>query len=446
MIRREILLSGLAAAIFAAGATPAAARITMLDDQPAALRDMVGAGGLDQSDNIAQLETDPPVLPTGQQVARITSDAIVGLDVRGMASVLRQAVEESGSHRVFIDDVGVSFRGASGDRLAAALGLLGSRTAPGGATTVARRVNLYMSPDLSSTLTETSARGIRLAMQRAGGVWLKTSGPATVWSFNQWLTWPAATVRLLSSAKGGLALRAHLVLSAGDQVAIWALARHGSACDVLGNGPAAYRVGASARAFAIEHKRTFTAPEAKKQPPAGCTPAPVLPTDGAAALVTSWGRETTGLPIPPGGLVTPPLVAGEPAQVTLQLGADPLGLAAGLGVTPEAAWKALAVVVQVRGPGVALDAPIAGDGSAALAFTPTAPGPVSMRIVVQGSGVSTALGAPSDLVQPLASTPFGAPLLSRVVTDPDHWTLTIPLVPTDGSVGDPVLVIVPPFG
>ena len=178
----------------------------------------------------------------------------------------------------------------------------------------------------------------------------------------------------------------------------------------------------------------------------GCTVAPRLPKPGASALVTSWSRETTGLQIPPGGLVTPPLVAGEPAQVTLQLGADPLGLAAGLGVTPEAAWKAFGVVVQVRGPGVALDVPIGGDGSAALEFTPTSPGPVSMRIVVKGSGVSTALGAPADLVQPLASTSFGGPLLGRVVADPDRWSLTIPLVPTGGSVGAPVLVIVPPFG
>jgi hypothetical protein len=69
-----------------------------------------------------------------------------------------------------------------------------------------------------------------------------------------------------------------------------------------------------------------------------------------------------------------------------------------------------------------------------------------MRIVVKGAGVSTALGAPADLVQPLASTVFSAPLLARVVADPDRWSLTIPLVPTGGSVGDPVLVIVPPFG
>jgi hypothetical protein len=139
-------------------------------------------------------------------------------------------------------------------------------------------------------------------------------------------------------------------------------------------------------------------------------------------------------------------VAGEPAQVTLQLGADPLGLAAGFGLTPEAAWEALGEVVQVRGPGVAIDVPVGGDGSAALSFTPTAPGPVTMRIVFGAPGVTAALGAPGDLVAPLGATPGGAPLLARVVADPDGWSLGIPLAPTDGAVGDPVLVIVPPLG
>jgi hypothetical protein len=132
--------------------------------------------------------------------------------------------------------------------------------------------------------------------------------------------------------------------------------------------------------------------------------------------------------------------------VTLQLGDDPLGLAAGLGLEPEAAWEALAVVVQVRGPGVALDVPIGGDGSAPLTFTPAAPGPVTMRIAFGSPGVQAALGGPADMVASLAATAGGAPFLSRVVAEPDAWSLTIPLAPTGGAVGEPVLVIVPPFG
>jgi hypothetical protein len=66
--------------------------------------------------------------------------------------------------------------------------------------------------------------------------------------------------------------------------------------------------------------------------------------------------------------------------------------------------------------------------------------------VVGAGGVGTALGGPADMVASLAASPGGAALLSRVVADPDAWSLSIPLAPTGGAVGDPVLVIVPPFG
>ena len=84
--------------------------------------------------------------------------------------------------------------------------------------------------------------------------------------------------------------------------------------------------------------------------------------------------------------------------------------------------------------------------SAVASAVPSAPGPVTMRIVFGAPGVAAALGGPADMVGSLAATAGGAPLLSRVVADPDAWSLTIPLAPTGGAVGDPVLVIVPPFG
>ena len=113
----------------------------------------------------------------------------------------------------------------------------------------------------------------------------------------------------------------------------------------------------------------------------------------------------------------------------------------------EALWNALDVVVQVRGPGVALDATIGGDGSAALEFTPTAPGPVTMRIVVPGAGVSTALGGPSDLVEPLAATAGSAALLdARRRVAGRLGARTSRSSPRAARAGDPVLVIVPPFG
>jgi len=131
--------------------------------------------------------------------------------------------------------------------------------------------------------------------------------------------------------------------------------------------------------------------------------------------------------------------------VTLQLGADPLGLAAALGVPEEALWIALEGVVQVRGAGVTLDARVGGDGAAPLEFTPTVPGPVTMRLVLRGSGVSTVLGGEADLVAPLAAAGGASALIARIVASPDGWTLDIPLTPPGGAPGDPVLEIVPPL-
>lgn len=436
-----LIALGAAAAACLAGMTPAAsARSSLLDEAPADIR-LALDSGLRPSDSLYQPPTAPLVLPPSRVVAIVPASSIIGLTPARIATVLRQALDGAGARIAVVDEVGASFAGAPGDALASAMASLSRQTAKWTTGPLSRRVHFYVEPNAGTLLAASSMNGARSALGRGGAVWLKDSG----WSALEWLTWPAETVRQLAS-RGLSASRVHVSMTPGGQDAAWAAATTGSACAVLASGPGTYRLGPEVAAFAAHYRSAFPQPASRKDPPSSCTAAPVLPRDGASALVASAARETTGLPIPPGGLVTPPLVAGEPAQVTLQLGADPLGLAAGLGVTPEAAWEALAVVVQVRGAGVALDAPIAGDGSAALAFTPTEPGPVSMRIVVQGSGVSTALGAPSDLVQPLASTAFSAPLLARVVTDPDGWTLTIPLVPTGGSVGDPVLVIVPPFG
>ena len=422
-------------------AAPAAARTTLLDDDAPVLRRALAAGLQVSGDDLFQIRVGQAVFGPGREVESVPASSLLGRSPSGMAAALRKAVADASGHSAIIDEIGAAFRGADGDALAAAITSLAGEPSPyPGGGTIAGRVQIYLASDGGPLLSDPATLRLRTALGRSGGLWMKTRG----WTSAEWLTWPAEAQRQASALKG--ARRVHVAMVAGDQAAQWTRAKNGSACAVLGNGPGAYRVRDSIEAFTAQYRSAFRQPASAKAGVTGCTAAPLLPRPGASALVASWGRETTGLPIPPGGLVTPPLVAGEPAQVTLQLGADPLGLAAGLGVTPEEAWRAFGVVVQVRGPGVALDAPIGGDGSAPLQFTPTAPGPVSMRIVVKGAGVSTALGAPADLVQPLASTVFSAPLLARVVADPDRWSLTIPLVPTGGSVGDPVLVIVPPFG
>jgi hypothetical protein len=419
-------------------AAPAAARSTLLDDDAPAVRRALAAGLRTSSDNLWGTAGAAEVLGPTREVAAVRGSELDGRTPTAMATVLRAAIARAGGHYAIVDDVGDTLAGADGTALAAALASLEKETGGYGAgLTLARRVHLVAAPEAGRILTDPAQAGLRTSIGRSGGLWLKPTG----WTAQDWLTWPAEASRQ-AAARGLAASRVHVMMTPGDQRALFASARTGSACATFRNGPGAYRLGPGMDAFAQEFRRAFPS----KSTFAGCTAAPVLTRAGAGALVASSAREVTGLEIPPGGLVTPPLVAGEPAQVTLQLGDDPLGLAAGFGLDPEAAWKAFGVVVQVRGPGVALDVPIAGDGSAPLEFTPTAPGPVTMRIVFGAPGVAAALGGPGDMVASLAATPGGAPLLTRVVADPDAWSLTIPLAPTGGAVGQPVLVIVPPFG
>ena len=158
------------------------------------------------------------------------------------------------------------------------------------------------------------------------------------------------------------------------------------------------------------------------------------------------GPSATGLAIPDGGLVTPPLVAGDPAQLTLQLDADPLGLAAALGVSPEAFWNAAQARVEARGPGVAVDAVVAGDGAARMEFTPAAPGPVTMRLIIDGAALGRALGGEPDIVTWLHAAGAGAAVVRRVVSDPSGWRLAVPLVRPGQGPGTPVLVVIAPPG
>ena len=416
MPRPSTRLVALGAAVVATAlaAGPAAARVTILDDDAPTIRRALAAG-MRTSDGLYQAPTKPAVLARSRQIGEIDGSRLLGRGSGGMAGLLRAVIDSSGAHQVIVDDVGPAFSGRQGDDLAAALASLERQTAPYAPGRLGRRVSLYVSADAGVVLTDPALGGLRTAMGRASGLWLKTSGAAGAWTPAQWLAWPSETARQLT-ARGVSPTRVHVMLSGGDQATLWQRARTGSACTTLGNGPGGYRLDGSVDAFVAQYRLSFPHPATDKSPAVGCVGAPAPSPAGAAGLVAAAGHEAAGLAIPPGGLVTPPLVAGEPAQVTLQLGADPLGLAAALGVSEEALWIALEGVVQVRGAGVALDAPIGGDGAAPLEFTPTVPGPVTMRLVLKGSGVSTVLGGPADLVAPLGA----APLRRRGRVGPDH--------------------------
>ena len=425
-----------------AAALPAAAtaRMTILDDDAATIRGLT-ANGPDGSpglrvaaDGLYQTPTVPGVLPATRRLARVSGAALTGRGAAGMADLLADRTTATRSRRVLVDDLDTGFRGREGDDLAAALAILSRRG-------LARGVHFSV-PDAASLLTDPAMGGARAATYRAGGVWMDTGR----WSSAGWLTWPSEMAYRLATS-GSARARAHVSIGTGDQAALWGRARAGSACPVLANGPGGARLGASASAFGVQYRWTFPLEQGSKAPAAGCTAVPTLTAAGAQALNAAALDEDTGLEIPAGGLVTPPLAVGVPAQVTLQLGPDPLGLAAALGVTSEQFWAAAGASVTARGAGVDLSDRVSGDGSVTLAFTPTVPGGIALRLFLPGLVIPRSLGGPTDVVGPLRAVRADAGLITRIVAGPDTWALDMPLMNPGQAPGSPVIeVIAPPAG
>lgn len=430
-----------------AGGDPAEARITVLDDDGATIARALalrpdGGPGLRLDDNLNVLTPGPTTVPRSRHAVRVTASELVGRGPAGMAALLREGVRTSGVHRVFVDDIGFAFGGQEGNHLAQALGQLAGERPPYAPRGVSRRVHLYVGTP-GPVLSDPAWEGVRSALRSSGGVWLKTFSGESQWGPAEWLAWPAATAAHLGSGASARA-RVHVVLTGdGRQAQTWALGRTGSACAALSNGPAGYRLANDVDPFVAEYRRTLAVSDSKL-PAIGCTSAPALTAAGAVGLERASAFETTGLEIPPGGLVTPPLPAGSPAQVTLQLGSDPTGLAASLGISSEQFWGSAQARVEITGPGVATIAAVAGDGSAGIEFTPTAPGPVTMDLVIDQGLLARAMGAEPEVVTSLQAAGVGDDLVRRVVADPSGWQLTIPLVPPGSGPGTAVLEIVPP--
>lgn len=435
------------------------ARLTLLDDDAATISRAIsarpgGGAGLRLDDGLTQLPSTPWVLPRSRRSARIvvgapsaaatpSGSSLLGLGATGMASLLRESVQAAGAHRVFVDDLGALFRGREGDDLAGALAILAKERTSYAPDGVSRRVHLYV-PDPGRLLSDPGWTGARLAAIRSGGVWLKTFSGESTWTAAQWLTWPSETAAQFIAA-GSRRSRVHVVFNgSAQQPAAWALARTGSACRILAHGPGGYHLGSDVDSFVTEYRRTLPFESGVKNPIVGCASAPALTVEAARGLDAAAELEASGLEIPSGGLVTPPLPAGQTAQLTVQLGADPIGLAAALGISSEEFWTAAEARLAVRGPGVALDVPVEGDGVARLDFTPPSPGPVTMRVVVDRELMPRALGAEPEIVMPLRSVGANPSLIQRVVANPSGWQLDIPLVQPGDPPGASVLEITPP--
>ena len=248
----------------------------------------------------------------------------------------------------------------------------------------------------------------------------------------------------------------------GDQPAQWALARAGqdpgSACAILLNRPGAYRlssVAGSPAAWALQYRESF--PEPGGGAPAGCLPSPVLTPALAAALGDPaqpglFSLERLGSVLPDGTVVGGPPVVGRATTLTVRLpgGADPLGIAARLvaaggtaAAAPATFWPAARPTLLVSGdvvPPAGVPFVQAADGTweAPLTLSPTASGPIRLRLEIAGGAVRNALGPPSDLFVSLfpwlvADQGLG-PTVTRVVRDPLNWRLQIPL----GTAADPL--------
>lgn len=414
---------------------PAAHAETVIYDRGAEVERLLAVpGGLLPGDGLIQQQPARRGLPGDRQAWKVSGSvgtratpALAGRGPGGMAALLRDRIRRSGAHLVFLDELGPAFRERQGDDLAEALGILAKETADYAPEGLARRVHLYLPAPGPLLSDQKPWTGARAAVAEAGGVWLEAYRGRDQWTAEEWLAWPGEAARQMKSL-GGSPRRLHVLLrGGGDHGRTWDLARTGGACEVLANGPGAYRLGADAARFAAEYRRTFPTVSAVTRP-VDCTPAASLPIAASRSLVAATAREATGLELPEGGVLTPPLPAGQPAQVTVRVGADPLGLAAALGVAPERLWSLAGARVEATGPGVAAAAPIDGEGAARLAFVPAAPGPVSLRLMLPGAAVAAATGAPVDLLASLRAADAGPDLIGRVVNEPSRWALAVPLL------------------
>lgn len=419
----------------------ASARMTVLYDVPNSVRALTGvqvdgSSGLAVADGLFQQQPADPVLPVDRQVGKVTGGAgspitpsIRDLDGPTMVTVIREQVDAAGARMAFID-VGPDpiFGAEAGVNLAAAMTELATTPFPGGGT-YADRVHMYVGP-FGPISDPVAWAPFWRAMALAGGVWFEAYQGRLQWSAEHWLAWP----RLLRDglvARGMDPARLHLMVRGPGQSEVWSRMRVGAACELLANGPGAYRI-EDHQGFVREFRATFgTAPAGPGPSPIACQPAPQLPDATAQRLAGLLELERTGRTV--ARLAVSPRVArtGRSTSVRVALGTDPLGIASKLGADPAAFWSLARARVTATGPGVAVSAPLGNDGSASVAVEPASVGSIALGLTLDGAAVRAALGPPADLALSLA--PYRgtiAPTLDRLIAQPTSWELAIPVLPS----------------
>lgn len=455
-MRRLRLAAALAAAALgAAAAVPANARMTIIYDQPG-IHDLLvqpgpnGEPGLSEADQAFQQQPTFAVLGPQNQAWKVSgatgtraTPTLINRGPDGMARLLRDRVRRSGGKLVFIDELGARFRGSQGADLSAAMRTLEGEASPAGES-YARRVHVYVLAPAEMVALPDQWAGAWEALVRSGGVWLEAYYRSEPWNPEQWLAWPGAFAREFV-ARGGDPSRLHLLLTGDtvdEQLQQWSWARTGDACPLLANGPGAYRVDTAAPVFVQEFRRTFgTEPAPVVGPSAiACTPAPILPPEQARALSVPFSTDRVGYVLGRGALGSPRLYAGIRQTVTVRLGSDPLGLAAALGMSPSSFWSRARAVVRLEGEGWRAAGRLGADGVARIPVTPPREGPIRLRLIVPSTLIRAQLGSPKDLVG--SFHPYAAelgPLYGRMIRSPRSWSLSVPLGLNGRNPADPAL-------
>ena len=429
----RVLLAAIA--VLALGAARAEARMTVVYDLPNSLLALMstqsdGSSGLNVGDGLYQQVAG--VLPADRKVGGLTggdgtpsTPTIRDLTATEIAALIKNEVDTAGAQLAFID-LGPSYdtAGPDGINLEAAMRLLAATPHAGGGT-YAERTHMYVSR--AGEIADPDSRpAFWNAMALSGGIWLEAYQGREQWPVEYWLAWPRA-LRDGLVARGMDPARLHIIVRGANQAAVWANFRVGAACELLANGPGAYRV-EDHLGFVTAFRSVFGSAPAPAGPSTiTCTPAPTLPADRAATLAGVLALEGDGAG--PAGIrlssvrVTP----GTTKTVTVALGADPFGIAARLGADSADFWADAHARVTATGPGIDASAPLIG-GRAGLVMRPTGRGPIRLALVIDGLAIRQSIGTPVDLALSLqAHRDQIVPTLRRVISEPTTWTMPIPI-------------------
>ena len=415
------------------------------------------------------------------QAAKLTGGALSaeGVTAADIVRLVNERLQRRIYDVVFIDELRPTFAGDGAGALRDAMRVL-ARQAPiqnGDDTATvhenrARQVHIYVpAPELAAS-DPAGWEAAWEAMALSGGVWLesyrKRPGNRLVWRPEEWLSYS----RIFSSAfaaAGGEPSRLHFLMTSPERAAAppfgaalpgepvtqaeqWTWARTGPACAILANGPGTWRVAADAvdksaidadaraQPFLSQYRAVFgngPAPAGPADISGSCIPERIPAAERVGAAADALG---VAGPVPATVSSDAPLISGAPGgPVRIDLGRDPGGIAAMLGVDPVDFWfsprnRPAAQVVMRDAEGQFGVARVGGLGRATIpAFTPARGGTATFNLTIPGWKFHAAVAdAPIDFAKALEPhrARLGDALVDRIARRPNEWRLIIPVAAT----------------